>query len=140
MCIWGTDYELYAPFYPSVYSLASFLACLATQLVISLLVYSFYACSACHLWMKFNVIFWLDTWLLYYASLFFFTCDLVPIWLMNVFSLVTKLYNQKNLSETLKPSFAWLNIWDCVGLFLCSLETISGTNRINSSDWTLLIF
>ena len=25
------------------------------------------------------------TWLLYYASLFFFTCDSVPIWLMNVF-------------------------------------------------------
>ena len=57
MCIWGIDYEIYAPFYPSICSLASFLSCLATQLVISLLVYSFYACSACHLWMNFNVIF-----------------------------------------------------------------------------------
>ena len=58
MCIWGTNYGIYAPFYPSVYSLASFLACLATQFVISLRVYSFYAFSACQLWMNFNVIFY----------------------------------------------------------------------------------
>ena len=35
---------------------------------------------------------------------------------------------RKTFSKTLKPSFLWLNIWDCVGLFFCGLETISGTN------------
>ena len=39
------------------------------------------------------------------------------------------LTSRKTFQKTLKPSFVWLNIWDCVGLFLCSLETISGTNR-----------
>ena len=48
------------------------------------------------------------SWLLYYASLFLFNYDLVPIWIMNVFPLVTKTYNQKNLSKTLKPS---LLVW-----------------------------
>ena len=38
----------------------------------------------------------------------------------------------ENLSKTLKPSFVWLNIWDCVGLFLCILETIYATNRTQS--------
>ena len=128
MCIWWTDYEIYAPFYPSVYVLASFLACLATQLVNSLLVYGFFLVMlACCEWT--SKLCFVGTRLLYYSYMFFFTCDLVPIWIMNVFPLVTKLYNQKNLSETLKPSFSWLNIWDCVGLFLCSLEKISGTNR-----------
>ena len=36
---------------------------------------------------------------------------------------------EKPFKKTLNPSFVWLNIWDCVGLFLCGLETISGTNR-----------
>ena len=128
MCIWWTDYEKYAPFYPLVCVLASFLACLATQLIISLLVYSIYACNAYQLWMNFKVMFcWFMIIILcisvllylWFSSYLAYEC--IPFCHQNFTT-------RKTFQKTLKPSFVWLNIWDCVGLFLCSLETISGTN------------
>ena len=75
--------------------------------------------------------FLLDTWLLCYASQFFYACDLVLIWVMNAFPLVTKLHNQKTLKNPKNLVLFYWNIWDYVGLFSRSLETISGINRLN---------
>ena len=60
---------------------------------------------------------------------FFYACDLFLIWVMNAFPLVTKLHNQKTLKNPKNPVLFYWNIWDYVGLFSCSLETISGINR-----------
>ena len=67
-------------------------------------------------------------WWLYDASFSFLAYDSVLIWLMSVFPVCHQIYKQENISETLKPSLLYWVFWDCVGLFLHSLETISGTN------------
>ena len=64
-------------------------------------------------------------YLIYYASQSFFVHDLVfYLALWSFYPLVYKLHNQ----NPKKPILLNFVLWDCVGLFFCSLRTISGTN------------
>ena len=81
-CLWAkyhnshmylmTDYEIYDPFHPSVYVLASVFTCLVAWLINSLLVYVLYAGSAYLLWMNFIIMFcWI---LVIILCIFVFPC------------------------------------------------------------------
>ena len=64
-------------------------------------------------------------WLICYASQSFkYSIFSVFFGFINFFPLVFKLYNQNPIIPIL---LNWV-FWDCVGLFFCSLRTISGTN------------
>ena len=91
-----------------------------------MLVYSLYACNACQLWMNFKVIF------CWYMVIILCISILLYLWFSSYLAYECIPFCHQTLQpgkpfKTLNPSFGWLNIWDCVGLFLCSLETISGT-------------
>ena len=76
--------------------------------------------------MEFNaVIIVLGLCFICYASQSFFVHDLVfslALWIF--YPLVYKLHNQ----NPKKPMLLNFILWDCVGLFVCSLRTISSTN------------
>ena len=134
LCIWWQNYEIYDTFYPSLYVLASFWVCLTTWLIYSLLVHGFFTCDACQSWMNFKTIFWLILveYIMHLCLSLLMIQLLFSSWAYSLF--VSKLYNQKNLPKTLKPSLLYWVFWDCVGLFLHSLETISCTNTLNPTQ------
>ena len=114
----------YKPFL--VYLLIPFLICLITQLVYSFLVkVIIHEVLVNYGW---NLMLWLLYWLyvLYVMHLSpSIVHDLVfALALWSFYPLVYKLYNQ----NPKKPILLNCVLWDCVGLFFCSLRTISGTN------------
>ena len=97
------------------------LSFLTTWMIYSLLVHGFFTCDACQSWMNFKTIFWLILveYIMHLCLSLLMIQLLFSSWVYSL--LVSKLYNQKNLPETLKPSLLYWVFWDCVVLFLHSL-------------------
>ena len=75
--------------------------------------------------MKFRaVIIVYGLYFIYYASQSFVHDLVFALALWSFYPLVYKLHNQ----NPKKPILLDFILWDCVGLFFCSLRTISGTN------------
>ena len=120
-CLWAkyhnshmylmTYYEIYNPLHPSVYVLASFWACLATWLIYSLLVYGFFTCDACQLWMKFKIIFWLvyGDYIMHLCSYLFMIYFLLGLWMYSLQS--PNIITRKTFKKNPKPWFYLIEFW-----------------------------
>ena len=138
MCILKTELWNIYSICPSFYSLVSFITCFSYSAGKFITCLMFYAWNACHLWVKFSIVFSVGLWFICYAYLPFNAHDLVFTLVLWMFSLLSSKCPTKNHENPKNLILLYCDYWDCVGLFSCSLGTISSTNIFGAiaGEWS----
>ena len=133
MCILKTELSNICSICTSVYSLVSFITCFSYSVgkFITCLMFLCLECFPSVGEIQYCVFCWIMVYMLCISAI---QCSWFSVYFgfMNVFPIVFKLLNQKNLENPKNPILIYWDYWDCVGLFSCSLGTISRTNRTNT--------